>query len=63
MSDTLIDGRTFRNFNVVGDYNREALGIKVDLNLPSMRIIRVLERPAAWRGFTFLPKTTLFQSP
>ncbi|BHH86281.1 hypothetical protein LA52FAK_45700 [Desulforhopalus sp. 52FAK] len=51
MSDTLIDGRTFRTFNVVDDYNREALGIEVDLNLPSMRIIRVLERLAAWRGY------------
>ncbi|MFT5702550.1 MAG: putative transposase [Desulforhopalus sp.] len=51
MSDTLIDGRTFRTFNVVDDYNREALGIEVDLNLPSMRVARALERLAAWRGY------------
>jgi putative transposase len=51
MSDSLFDGRTFRTFNVVDDYNREALGIEVDLNLPAKRIIRVLERIAMWRGY------------
>jgi putative transposase len=51
MSDSLYDGRTFRTFNVVDDYNREALAIEVDLNLPAKRIIRVLERIAAWRGY------------
>lgn len=50
MSDTLWDGRRFRTFNVVDDFNREALAIEVDLNLPSQRIIRVLDRIAAWRG-------------
>lgn len=51
MSDSLVDGRTFRTFNVVDDYNREALAIEVDLNLPAERIIRVLDRLAAWRGY------------
>ena len=51
MSDSLYDGRTFRTFNVVDDFNREALAIEVDLNLPAKRIIRVLERLAAWRGY------------
>jgi len=51
MSDTLWCGRVFRTFNVVDDYNREALAIEVDLNLPAERIIRVLERVAAWRGY------------
>jgi putative transposase len=35
----------------VDDYNREALAIEVDLSLPAQRIIRVLERIAAWRGY------------
>lgn len=35
MSDTLEDGRSFRTFNVIGDFNREGLGIDVDLSLPS----------------------------
>lgn len=51
MSDSLYDGRTFRTFNVVDDFNREALAIEVDLNLPARRIIRVLDRLAAWRGY------------
>lgn len=50
MSDTLIDGRTFRTFNVIDDYNREGLGIDVDLSLPSARVIRSLEQIIEWRG-------------
>ncbi len=51
MSDTLWCGRVFRTFNVVDDYNREALAIEIDLSLPAQRIIRVLERIVAWRGY------------
>lgn len=50
MSDTLMDGRRFRTFNVLDDFNREALAIEVDLNLPAKRIIRVLNRVAETRG-------------
>lgn len=51
MSDALWCGRRFRTFNVVDDFNREALAIEVDLNLPAQRIIRVLDRVATWRGY------------
>ena len=51
MSDSLFCGRRFRTFNVVDDYNREALAIEVDLSLPSARVVRVLERIATWRGY------------
>lgn len=51
MSDALWDGRRFRTFNVVDDFNREALAVEVDLNIPALRVIRVLERIAAWRGY------------
>ena len=44
MSDSLQCGRRFRTFNVVDDFNREALAIEIDLNLPAPRVIRVLER-------------------
>lgn len=44
-------GRRFRTFNVVDDFNREALAIEVDLSLPAQRVIRVLERISMWRGF------------
>jgi putative transposase len=51
MSDALWDGRRFRTFNVVDDFNREALAVEIDLNLPALRVIRVLVRIAAWRGY------------
>ena len=50
MSDSLSDGRTLRTFNVLDDYNREGLGIDVDLSLPSSRVIRALEQIIEWRG-------------
>ena len=53
MHDALSDRRSFRTFNVIDDFNREGLGIEVDLSLPAARIIRVLERIIEWRG---LPK-------
>lgn len=43
--------RGFRTFNVVDDFNREILAIEIDLNLPAARVIRVLERIVAWRGY------------
>ena len=51
MSDSLWCGRSFRTFNVLDDYNREVLAIEVDLNLPALRIIRVLDRIALTRGY------------
>jgi len=50
MSDSLIDGRSLRTFNVLDDFNREGLGIDVDLSLPSARVIRSLEQIIEWRG-------------
>ncbi len=51
MSDALFESHRFRTFNVVDDFNRQVLAIEVDLNLPSARVVRVLERTAAWRGY------------
>lgn len=51
MSDALWCGRRFRTFNLVDDFNREALAIEIDLNIPASRAIMVLERVAAWRGY------------
>ena len=50
MHDQLSDGRSFRLFNVLDDFNREGLGIEVDLSLPSARVIRSLEQIIEWRG-------------
>lgn len=50
MHDMLGDGRNFRTFNVLDDYNREGLGIEVDLSLPAARITRCLDQIIEGRG-------------
>lgn len=50
MHDNLDNGRQYRLFNVLDDFNREGLGIEVDLSLPSARVIRALDQSIEWRG-------------
>lgn len=50
MTDSLVDGRKFRLLNVIDDFNRESLAIEVDTSMPSLRVIRVLNRIIAQRG-------------
>jgi len=50
MVDNLTDGRKFRLLNVIDDFNRQSLVVEVDTSLPSLRVIRVLERLVAERG-------------
>lgn len=50
MSDALANGRSFRTFNVIDDFNREGLAVDVDFSLPSLRVIRSLENIIEWKG-------------
>ena len=50
MSDNLIDGRSIRSFNVIDDFNREALAIDIDFSFPTERVIRSLNQIIEWRG-------------
>ena len=50
MHDQLSDGRSFRTFNVIDDFNREGLCIEVDFSLPTERVIRALDQVIEWRG-------------
>lgn len=43
MSDALSNGKKFRCFNVIDDYNREVLFIETDYSLKSSRVIWVLK--------------------
>jgi putative transposase len=50
VSDALADGRPFRCFTLVDDFTREAPAIEVSHSLPPLRVMQVLDRPAAERG-------------
>lgn len=51
MHDALACGRRFCTFNVVDDFNREALSIEINLNLPALRVVCVLNRIAVNRNY------------
>lgn len=50
MHDGLFQGKTFRAFNVIDDFNREVLTIAIDTSLTSERVIRELDKLIEWRG-------------
>ena len=54
MHDGLFQGKTFRSFNVIDDFNREVLTIAIDSSLTSQRVIReldkLIERSAGYSG-------------
>ena len=50
MHAQLSDGRSFRAFNVIDDFNREGLAVEVDISLPALRVIRALDQVIEWRG-------------
>jgi putative transposase len=50
LSDALYHGMRLRTFNVIDDFNREALAIEIDTSLRAVRLIHVFERLQAARG-------------
>lgn len=50
MADALWNGRRFRTFNVLDEFNREALRIEVDTSLPAGRVVRALNELMELRG-------------
>ena len=57
MSDALYSGMRFRTFNVLDDFNREALAIEIDTSLPSERLVRVFEQLKDERGLPDVLRT------
>jgi putative transposase len=57
MADALICGKRFRLFNVVDDFNREALHIETDTSITSERLVRVFEQLRKERGLPQVLRT------
>ena len=57
MSDALASGRRFRTFNVVDDFNREALHIEIDTSITSVRLVRIFEQLQAQHGLPRVLRT------
>lgn len=57
MSDALADGRRFRLFNIVDDFNREAVHIEVDTSITSARLVRIFEQLRAQYGLPQVLRT------
>lgn len=57
MSDALYNGVRFRTFNVIDDFNREALAIEIDTSLPSQRLVRVFDQLQTERGLPDVLRT------
>ncbi len=50
IQDILLNGRKFRTFNAIDDFNREVLAIEIDTSLPSARVVRTLSQVVELRG-------------
>ena len=50
IADELADGRSIRTLNVLDDFNRKSLAIKVDFSLPAECVVRSLNQIIEWRG-------------
>ncbi len=57
VSDTLHNGRRFRTFNVVDDFNREAMHIEIDTSITSGRLVRVFDQLRQQHGLPQVLRT------
>jgi putative transposase len=51
IEDPLASGRKFRKANLKDDCTRECPAIEIDLSLRALRVVAMLERAGAERGF------------
>ena len=57
MSDALACGRRFRTFNVIDEFNREALHIEIDTSITAACLVRIFEQLKAERGLPQVLRT------
>jgi putative transposase len=57
MHDALLSGVSFRTFNVIDDYNREALCIGIDFSIDAEKVVQQLEEVARLRGYPSVLRT------
>jgi putative transposase len=50
MSDSLMNGRRFRTFNVIDDYSRKVIALEAEYSFPSIGVIEVLKRAIEIQG-------------
>ncbi len=50
LHEQLANGRSFRLFNLIDDFNREVLAMDVDLFLSAEGVVRALNQVIEWRG-------------
>lgn len=50
----MVDGRSIRTLNGLGNFNRAGFRIEVDFSLPAERVVRSLHQIIEWRG---MPRT------
>lgn len=50
MRDSLFQGKPFRTFNVIDDFNREVLNITISKSITANRVIEELNQLISWRG-------------
>jgi len=50
VADGLVDGRSIRCLNIVNDFSRECLAIRVDSFLTSRHVVEVMNRLSELRG-------------
>lgn len=57
VSDALFNSRRFRTFNVVDDFNRQAMHIEIDTSITSTRLVRVFEQLRVQHGLPQVLRT------